>query len=99
MSRSNRSGGSAERKWKRFGWFLAAGAALVFLNELVHLIGSLSGLHERREQGAVWAILLMILAIVVTVGVIGGGLAWSIRRSLRDAPEEPPGPEGEEDPE
>lgn len=80
----DRGSPNTARSWKRFGLTLAVGIAVVFFYEMASLVLSLARAEQGREQGAVLAILLMIFATVMTVGVIGGGLAWTIRRR-RDA--------------
>ncbi|MFQ5679106.1 MAG: arsenate reductase ArsC [Gemmatimonadota bacterium] len=69
--------------WRGFGILLLGGLGLVFIIEIVQLARSLFWLEEGRERGAIWAMLLMILAVFVAVLVIGGGLLRAIRRQGR----------------
>lgn len=69
--------------WKPFGLLLGAGFLLVFLVEMVSLVLSLDDMQAGHERGGVWAILVMIFATMLAVGVIGGGLFVAIRRQRR----------------
>lgn len=68
------------RAWKRFGLFLGAGLAAVFLYEIVDLVRHLLSAREPADRGAAWSILFMIAGIFGGVGVIAVGLARAIRR-------------------
>lgn len=59
---------------RRLGLALAIGAAVVVLVELASLVAALVTGTDPTEIGALWAILLMILATFGTVGAIGWGL-------------------------
>lgn len=59
---------------RRLGLALAIGSAVVVLVELVSLVVALARGTDPTEIGALWAILLMILATFGTVGAIGWGL-------------------------
>lgn len=65
---------------RRLGLALAVGAAVVVLVELASLVAALATGTDPAEIGALWAILLMILATFGTVGAIGWGLYRSLGR-------------------
>lgn len=69
--------------WKGFAIALGTGVAIVFAWQMVDLLGFLAGLDGGMEEGAIWAMLLMIAATMGTVVVIGGGLFRAIRREGR----------------
>lgn len=78
---------------RTFHKVLLAGVALVFLYHVLELADALPEMAGSVERGALWAILLMIGAVVLVLGVIGGGLVRAIRsesaRGDRDAADGP----------
>lgn len=97
-ARGGRPSGATDpwQGWKPFGLFLGGGFLLVFLAEMVFLVLALNDFQAGPQQGAVWAMLLMIGATFFAVLVIGGGLLISLRRQRRESetPGTPP-PTGE----
>lgn len=66
------------RKW--LGLLLLVGASAVFLWEMVQLVLSLFS-FQGIDRAAVASILVMIFAVFLTLGVIGGGLVRALRRA------------------
>lgn len=92
---------------RTFHKVLLVGVGVVFVYHVLVLADAIPDMAGSTERGALWAILLMIAAVVLVLGVIGGGLVLAIRSdggrgdggrggrdpSARSGRPEDPGPE------